>query len=502
MSRSQRIDTLTVEIRDTRLHLAKLEAELQGHLEALSSIDRIPEEILGCIIQSALPRTLDEEGRDQLLNFGLVCEAWRNATLFMHQLWSNIQLTPIHYTTPFSYDKIIRWLKRAGATPTSLHLTGNMSSCLCSTNHSLYGDVSRCRLANPTFARLLRTGLQLDHLKIELPGRRCLNQLLDAMAEITLPGDMIAPWDSLRSLDLRFYELDEYWDDEEHTNPDSPPFFQALQHMPKVTSLQLHLPPSSNFTDDPAGTLGAHLFIPTTVLGGLKSFTISCDWDGPHVFRMMEHATNVEELTVLTGGTRLNYVLDPLEPLMVRRLSKSRLRFPHLRTLRLGGARNVHLLDFIQTPKLVELDLSFTKTQFHEETCNSYPLPVVLRNLRNASHPSEDLQVLRIHNLHIYASELATALDELPSLQHLVLDDIKVDDRYMWQLLIQRHRQPCAPIYKGRRGPLPFLQHLQLFMIPYNYPMDHLKHAICMCRPEDTPLCVVDVIHDPSSLYW
>jgi hypothetical protein len=94
-------------------------------------------------------------------------------------------------------------------------------------------------------------------------------------------------------------------------------------------------------------------------------------------------------------------------------------------------------------------------------------------------------------------------LDDLPSLRHLVLDDVSVNARHMWQMLIQRHRQPYAPRYQGRRGPLPFLDHIQLFMIPYDYPIGYLRHAICMGRHEDVnPLCVVDVIHKPSPCPW
>jgi hypothetical protein len=58
VSSLKEIDALSQEIRKARLRLTELEAELRRRLKAVLSIDRIPEEILGNIIESTLPRIL------------------------------------------------------------------------------------------------------------------------------------------------------------------------------------------------------------------------------------------------------------------------------------------------------------------------------------------------------------------------------------------------------------------------------------------------------------
>jgi hypothetical protein len=92
--------------------------------------------------------------------------------------------------------------------------------------------------------------------------------------------------------------LDRLWDYEEHDREDAPQFFGVLEHLPPVTSLQLYYPTARGFVEDPSEPLSAKIFISQTVLSGLTSFTALCDWEGPHVVRMMQYATNVEDLTI------------------------------------------------------------------------------------------------------------------------------------------------------------------------------------------------------------
>lgn len=166
------------------LQLTALAHKLQSELEevqnrlcqrrgALSAVRRIPQEILGEIFSSVLgaPVPLDLTGRNELLDLGLICRRWREATLLTHQLWCGLTIASKHMEGS-QYDKIATWLGRSGGVPKSLRLCAP-------DDQEVLGREPDSHLSDPTTRRLLTQGPILDHLFIECEAAKGMQALKD-----------------------------------------------------------------------------------------------------------------------------------------------------------------------------------------------------------------------------------------------------------------------------------------------------------------------------------
>ncbi|KAJ2932348.1 hypothetical protein H1R20_g4749, partial [Candolleomyces eurysporus] len=88
----QKVDNLKNKIGNLKSQLQELEEELRQHEAVLSPVRRIPAEVLGEVFSLVLPVTLDHQGREQLLDFCLVCKLWRDAALAAGWIWGSVSV--------------------------------------------------------------------------------------------------------------------------------------------------------------------------------------------------------------------------------------------------------------------------------------------------------------------------------------------------------------------------------------------------------------------------
>ncbi|KAF6748510.1 hypothetical protein DFP72DRAFT_789177, partial [Ephemerocybe angulata] len=81
------VEKITSRISVLRAELEGLENRLRQHHSALSPVRRVPPEILAEIFSALVMGVQGSEGRDGLLDLGLVCKGWRRAALSSHRLW-------------------------------------------------------------------------------------------------------------------------------------------------------------------------------------------------------------------------------------------------------------------------------------------------------------------------------------------------------------------------------------------------------------------------------
>lgn len=81
----QELETLDKEVIALRQKPAPLERAREECLTVLSPLRRVPLDILGVIISSAVDRVMSSAGREELISLCLVCKAWRQAALASHR---------------------------------------------------------------------------------------------------------------------------------------------------------------------------------------------------------------------------------------------------------------------------------------------------------------------------------------------------------------------------------------------------------------------------------
>ncbi|KAF6761800.1 hypothetical protein DFP72DRAFT_631016 [Ephemerocybe angulata] len=357
----------------------------------------------------------------------------------MHSLWSSYVLD----SPAISYEQVTTFLRRSGTLPKSLELCGG--SCLCSNT-----DEAGCYLARPTVIQLLTEGPSLHHLYLDMAKYDCFRTLIDSLQSHD-PSFMPRPWQSIQSIGLSF-------SDECHPHlwrvPPTVP--SAFIYIPSITSLELQLPSflcafdAYSYRDSESAVIG----LPATVLSRLVSFIVQCDWKGSHILGMLENCSNLEELTVDFYGDPMS-LDNPEDPVIQRLKNGLRVSLPRLRTLTLQDAVTIELLDHIQAPALVKLNLEFNVERVAVFSAGA------MRTFLASSMCS--LRSLSIHDCDLKARDLTLTLSRIPSLAHLTMDNVVVVPADFWGALI--------PENGSTAGPLHSLQNLTLLRLPYNYPL-------------------------------
>ncbi|KAJ3544392.1 hypothetical protein NMY22_g2801 [Coprinellus aureogranulatus] len=438
------------DLNSLRTQIAQLEATLEGlrqreraRLAILSSVRRIPDEILGEIFLLALPPVLDEMGRDALLGLSLVCRRWRSACLATHRLWGGIKIF-LYHAGRISYDKIAAWLGRAGAMPKTVEIR-TIFGCRCP-------DMP-CHSANPALRRLVTEGPPLEHLKLPCKDASCFRNWVSAVQAVQ---GQTPTWDLLKSLHLTFGE-EARWND---ANKASRSIFR---HLPlALTSLHLQLPPGRAAFRSDDEQLIAVLHIPSQILQQLKSLAIFCDWWGMHIFDMLEQCANLEILQVDIDDRVPSEDLDATDELELR---DNPLKLAKLHTLRFRRAATIEFLDYIRAPALRHLDLACSTAEREDDEDEDFAH--TLQDFIVQSRIQNKLETLRIYDAYVPAEALGRALSKLRTLRQLTLDRLQMDDpKLFWMQFWDTKSAPGA----DEGGCLPFLERLDLLNLPAIYP--------------------------------
>jgi hypothetical protein len=288
LSIQNEIERSTNEIDQLQDRLKQLEFRRQGLQSLLSPIRRMPPEVLGEIFAFVLELPAFEKPQrgfeakirvdESLIALCLVCRTWRDAASATPQLWRHLEIPLV--PSNLRLEKAFRWFDRCKG-------IANKTLMVDCDFHGYTRDCAEegCNLANPELARLLTEGPSFEKLSLCCVGSLCFRALIGLMD--SLKNDKPRPWDSIKSLDLTFYE---FWDE---TDPSDPLF----RHIPPVTSLSLYLPDRYSIIED-GGTLDDLRIHPLSpVLANLTTFTLACDWDDT-VMLVLQLCANLEVLTL------------------------------------------------------------------------------------------------------------------------------------------------------------------------------------------------------------
>ncbi|KAJ2932341.1 hypothetical protein H1R20_g4750, partial [Candolleomyces eurysporus] len=451
----QEIENLQSKIAELKSQLQELEKELPQHVAVLSPVRRIPVEVLGRIFSLALPTTLDDNDREQLLDFCLVCKLWRDAALAAEWLWSRVRVE----TSRNSFEKIVSWYKKSGKSPKSLEVAIE----LCEDGEEDCADLgSECKSGNAVLARLLTDGPILDHLDLNYQGSKCFWNLVEALHFYdTISKPKTRPWDRLRSLALGF--------DWEWEEPDDK-LESTFHHIPSsVTSLSFRLPIADE-TWDGDNILDIPLHVPSDVLQRLTCLTFTSDWTGDHGLQLLKHCQNVETLTLdILSKNPFGNPSDFTPP----KLMDSIVHLPQLRSLRLRRllpvAVNIFL--FLNTPHLVSLDIQLFPRE-PEMTPEASSFAKTVLSFIERSECQTTLRLLCIRECPFTDEELATLLRGLPFITHLTLDDVPIKENG------NVFHKLCFPTLT-----LPHLQALKLLELPPQFRFGDVEDFLQARRP-------------------
>ncbi|RXW24061.1 hypothetical protein EST38_g1751 [Candolleomyces aberdarensis] len=382
------IDSLTREI-------SRLEKELQQQRAVISAVRKLTLEILGA-------------ARFQLIDLCLVSKSWCDAARQTPSLWKGIR---VEYRD-VSYDKIVAWYGRSGSTLRTLEVIPPDIDDECM-------ELDDCQSPNDGFRQLLTFGPTIDHLSIKCSSGQCFTNFTFGW----IWGDNVSlskprPWDSIKSFTLT---LTGRWE-ESAVNPDEPGDSGFMWIPPAVVSLQINLPDSSVAFPLDSGIappdMRIHLAEAWT-LDTLTSFSISCNWGGPHILEIVKHCKNVETLAI----DFKNSDLPDSRAAIMKQLSRIGLSLLKLRTLRLrqvSPSTAGKLFRILKAPVLAQLDISFGEVKIWQGKKFDDELG---RLVQQSSAAFRSLN-LRIHNVSLPPDDLNDILSALPSIMHLTLDEV------------------------------------------------------------------------------
>ncbi|KAF6741089.1 hypothetical protein DFP72DRAFT_863187 [Ephemerocybe angulata] len=445
--------TNELNIRRTRLHAT--ECEIHRYQAILSPVRRLPPELLGEILLLLTPPIPNHEERSRLLELATVCTLWREASLLTHRLWNGLA---INGSTPESaYDRVLLWFQRSGSLPRSLHFEADPRPCGCEEEYP-----TECVATRPLLIRLLSEGPRLAHFDFNLTSLTCLGNAIDSIkAYSNAATTENRPWDNIQILRLCFNtsEYKQQWHDPTDREK------SILSHLPHVQSFHLELPPLQSTMSYSDNSRTMTLSSITEFVSHLTVFTIRWDCAGNKLFDILRNCANVEALTIDLSHTQPNN-----DHYHDRRLALSNppVVLPKVTTLRLRRS-STDILEHLQTPSLVQLDLGLNGDVKEREQCIGVVSCFLLR-----SGVVKSVRYLRVHAAPVHSVDLRTLLCSLRGLEHLALDNVDFDG-----LLF-------AP---PTGAALPSLTTIELINIPrhYNVSLDlfllQLKedHLSCCC---------------------
>ena len=373
--------------------LAVAEEHIAYHLDLLSGWRRLPIELMGEILNAAIPQ-IPPAVPNLVRRLRLVCKRWNEIALAEARLWGDLTLL---VSGPFSARKVMNWLSRGNSTERSLAVSNDPWK----SPDGLCDGGRKCPMRNTALATILAQGPVLNHLTIGgIVNYQygCLKHLVNTINTIQpkTPSQELRPWDTLQSLALHRFG-------HSPTLPLVDPEVDFLKCIPpSVTRLEIDLP---------AITLPS---LNPVVLHRLQSLTM-------HLYCMplsagpnLEILGSCHQLQLLS--INLFFLDSPTQP-----IPSQVVVLPSLKTIHVGVHRRIasadmrSLLGYLNTPSLDTLQIRF----------NDMPS----RSLERPTLGLEEVHESTLHccNLHlIYADfqavDLGTALSRLTSLKHLTLE--------------------------------------------------------------------------------
>ncbi|KAF6763362.1 hypothetical protein DFP72DRAFT_841462 [Ephemerocybe angulata] len=412
----------------------------------------------------------------ELLALCLVCRRWREAALNTHRLWSSVDIAC--YFSPTVSRKVETWLNRSGALPKRLKILAG--ECEESTT-----PCHQCKLSNE-LARFLAEGPRLEHLALQCSTPLCLKGLLNVVKSHE-DRSTAGSWDAIKSLRINFSQE---WTEREPFNPADTVFLQ----LPPVTSLGLRLPPLPCLHRQSTGTynpdlnyyeavsdVGMALHIPKTTLARLSHLKLHCNWNGARVIDILRSTPSLHSLELGFDGTTQRFG----DSSQIRKLLDNNLVFPNLQILRLckSHCEVYEILQFIQTPSLLELDIDI----YHEIANKNDPYTAHILGLLERS--SASLRRLRISGTFGIYHVLGKILLSLPSLVHVTMDGVDLNSSVFSQL--ESATPPALPLLECFEL---FDANLDEFFLPVEVVIGYFESRKTMKQADGAPLVTTDVI--------
>lgn len=419
-TRMNDLNTRITQLRSQLQELEKLEGQLRQYRGALSPIRRIPPEVLGEIFRYVLPSVEDAGSEGVVVELGLVCKGWREATFGVHHFWSHLTVREL----VGRHDETVAWLSRSGTLPRTLRLRwawgGSPHKC----------SKGSCRFSSVEAVKLLGSGPEIQHLLLECQRPRCLQQLLDLLDEVG-PRPPNRTWDKIQSLDLIFGDDDEYWRrNQGPTAAESPEPPSVFSRLPPINSLTLSLPcVDAAFFQASQSRFGT-LDIPQALLDRLTFFKFRCNWDGNHILDILRHCPNLETLVFDTRYRNWR-------PRGLPMVGMERILLPKLRRLRLDHDGMFNLLNCVSAPGLETLELR------GDGGPNGGSLGYQLEYTNLPESPFRNVRTLHLYDREFTEPfELIHIFWSLPALTHVKLDRIVVDWEHAWSDMFAENGGP------------------------------------------------------------
>ncbi|TEB39635.1 hypothetical protein FA13DRAFT_1723861 [Coprinellus micaceus] len=388
------------------MHRGGLEGGQRQNGEGPLTLSRMPLEILGNILAHSQPGELDDEARRNLLDLCLVSRTWRDTALSTHELWEGVEID--YPVKDLALYKVADWFNRSGVLGRTLVVQPNW-------HHDGEDEGDPCWKGAEVLAKLLTEGPPLEHLILDFEDAECFINLTEAIAPQG-PSTRPRPWDDIRHLSLSLGRRDYSWKAEQ------PPNFN---HLPPVSSFSLWLPFNAGLD---RAVLDTPISIPPSFISNLTSLAIGCDWQVTHHLTILQHATNLERLTISPMGSSFEY----LDEGTYAQLRAKPVILPKTRILRLCDAEleSVQILPLLRIPMLKEfalsLDLEVQEEDDDEEHFTTVQVEQWLKPFLN-QHPSiERLEIVNIIRMDEDAlSEILSV--SLPLLNNLTFYNVKFD---------------------------------------------------------------------------
>jgi hypothetical protein len=442
---------------ELRTQLQERTRQLQQRLGVLSSIRRIPLEVLGEIFNFAIPSLLDHQGRAALLEMCLVCRTWRDAALLKQRLWSRVQ---INLDTALSYEKVVGWHRRSGGVRRGLFVDAG-----CRGPDS--ADIP-CQSQHPILMKLLTEGVPLDHISIDNVSRQCFRNMVASLAYRQAETPALRPWDSIRSLEI-IITSGRGWNESGNSLEESP----FLRIPPSVSSFKSTVPAFAWDAYPP-------LHLPPGLLERLTTIRFSCNWDVMQLATALRHCVNVQRLTICYRSMPRSR--DPVDPVLME-LSDLGLVLPKLHTLHLREvpAAVTEVFQFLRAPALTNLRVQYDR----EGPLHHGELAPALKDFVKKSKCEATFRSFCLKGVCVVIEELADILWSFPFITKLTLDLVDpvesasdLDMERLFPLLLRR------PEENPDLALLPRLEVLRLLRVHAQFPLDE----------------VFDFLHDRSTL--
>jgi hypothetical protein len=426
---------LRQEISTRERSIAALLAECESYKALLSPL-RSPAEILGEIFHHTLQ--IDESDRDytideQLCDICLVCKAWRQAALATPRLWSTIESFPLDARSPGDLGRAKAWFQRAGSLPRTIGLVERdhgdeereYDDASDDEEVLVIGEVIReaapCPLKDPSLAAFLAEASGLERVTLSCHSMQCLQGLMDGIEAKA----RCAPrsWDSMRSLELRVE--DGFWDD------DDPPKVDLLRRLPhSLIQLQLDLPCFLDIHDED--------WVPMTLSSpNLTELELSMSaWPTYWALLCVESCPSLQTLTIDLCHNDADW--DTVGPWTGDSMLTG-YTLPLLHTLRLRNfverQSTTKVLQFLNTPSLTELDISFDCPRSDLEAEEDMRRNPGFEDFADHMHAfmlnsgcKNTLRRVRIHALVLPWNTLQSVLEAVSPITQLTLDGVWSDE--------------------------------------------------------------------------